>query len=313
MNIQQFQYVLAVAEHKHFEQAAEKCSITQSTLSTMIGKLEDELAVKLFDRKTKPVSLTKEGEELITQMQVVMKEIGALENLAQEIKGEILGRIKIGVIPTVAPYLLPLFLTKFAAAFPKVHVVVQEMRTHDIQRALKERSIDVGIAAVPLQDKELIETNLYTEPFVLFDCHTQRKPGAKVAMDSIDFSHFLLLEEGHCLRTQVEQICELSDKKQSDAMNFEFKAGSIDSLVRFTKSYSGTTLLPFLATLGMEGKDQKKLFPFAAPTPIRTIGLVVHRHFVKKRLLQGLEQIIQTSIRPLIKQQIPGKNILPLN
>ncbi|TNE79930.1 MAG: hydrogen peroxide-inducible genes activator [Bacteroidetes bacterium] len=313
MNIQQFQYVLAVAEHKHFEQAAEKCSITQSTLSTMIGKLEDELAVKLFDRKTKPVSLTKEGEELITQMQVVMKEIGALENLAQEIKGEIMGRIKIGVIPTVAPYLLPLFLTRFAAAFPKVHVVVQEMRTHDIQRALKERSIDVGIAAVPLLDKELLETSLYTEPFVLFDCHSQHKSGKQVDIQSIDFSHFLLLEEGHCLRTQVEQICELSGTQLSDSMNFEFKAGSIDSLLRFTKSYEGTTLLPYLATLGMESEDQKRLYPFAAPTPVRTIGLVVHRHFVKKRLLQGLEQIIQEAVAPLIKQEAKSKNFLPLN
>lgn len=313
MNIQQFQYVLAVAEHKHFEQAAEKCSITQSTLSTMIGKLEDELAVKLFDRKTKPVSLTKEGEELITQMQVVMKEIGALENLAQEIKGEIMGKIKIGVIPTVAPYLLPLFLTRFAAAFPKVHVVVQEMRTHDIQKALKERSIDVGIAAVPLLDKELQEIGLYTEPFVLFDYHSKRQAGKPVAIQSIDFSHFLLLEEGHCLRTQVEQICELSDGKSANAMNFEFKAGSIDSLVRFTKSYEGTTLLPYLATLEMEEQDRARLYPFTKPTPVRTVGLVVHRHFVKKRLLQGLEKIIKDAVSPLIKTESNSKNYLPLN
>jgi LysR family hydrogen peroxide-inducible transcriptional activator len=309
VNIQQIQYVLTVAEIRHFEQAADKCFVTQSTLSTMIGKLEDELGMKIFDRKTKPVSITKAGEAIIGQLQIISKEIRTLEYKVQELKGEIAGELRIGVIPTVAPSLLPLFLTQFALRFPKVHIWVQEMTTTQIQKSLKNRSLDIGIAAIPLEDKALQEQALYNESFLLFDCHSKVENfSKKIKIEDIDLSQLLLLEEGHCLRTQVQQICKLSKTNAGKRMNFEFRAGSIDSLIRFTKAHQGITLIPHLASLDLSAEDSMRIRAFASPVPIRSVGLVVHRHFVKKRLLDELQQAIQEGVSTLLsndeKQQL---------
>ena len=224
MNIQQFQYVLAVAELKHFEKAADRCFVTQSTLSTMIGRLEEEIGIKIFERRTKPATITHEGERLIEQIRIILKDIDNLDNIVQELNGETVGEIRIAIIPTVAPYLLPLFLSEVAGLFPRVKIIVQELMTPEIERALKNRTIDFGIAAVPLEDDELEEFHLYNEPFLIYDCYsdTQTSP---IRFEDIDFSHLWLLQEGHCLRNQVEKICELSNTRVDQSLNFEFKAG----------------------------------------------------------------------------------------
>ena len=300
MNIQQFRYVLAIEELKHFEQAAQKCFVTQSTLSTMVGKLEDELGIRIFDRKTKPVSTTQEGQEIIAQLQIIVKEIDSLEVKIQELKGEIVGSLKIGVIPTIAPYLLPLFLSDFAKKFSGVKITVQEMTTPEIQKGLKNRTLDIGIAAIPLEDPALREILLYQEPFLLFDCREIQDLKKRVGIKDLDYSHLLLLEEGHCLRTQVQKICNLSHKNCEPVMNFEFKAGSIDSLIRFTKSHQGITFLPLMATLDLKLLDKKRIKRFTSPEPIRSVGLVVYKHFVKSHLLDEVQRIIQHAIKKII-------------
>jgi LysR family hydrogen peroxide-inducible transcriptional activator len=301
MNIQQFQYILAVADLRHFEQAAEKCFITQSTLSTMVGRFEEEVGIRIFDRKTKPMSVTKEGEKIIQQLRIILKEIDSLDNIMQELKGEMAGELRLGILPTVAPYILPLFLSKFASAFPKVKVIVQEMTTPDIQKALKSRILDVGIVAIPLADEDLQEHPLYKESFLLFDCYSKTRLNC-MSIDDIDYEHLWLLQEGHCLRAQVEKICKLSSTHTKNALNFEFKAGSIDSLIRFTKANNGITLLPYMATLELPEADRVRLSSFTAPVPVRSIGLVVHKHFVKKRLLDELQSIIREYVAP----KLPG-------
>lgn len=305
MNIQQFQYILAVSELKHFEKAAERCFISQSTLSTMIARFEDEIGIKIFDRKTKPVSVTKEGEVLIHQIRVIYKEIERLNHQVQELKGEMVGDLNIGIIPTVAPYLLPLFLTQFADSYPNVKTIVQEMTTENIINALKKRELDVGILALPINDQQLNETPLYNEPFLLFDCLDKENPST---IENIDYTRLLLLEEGHCLRNQVEQICNLSNKSLH-TINFEFRAGSIDSLIRFTKSTKGITLLPFLATVEMNAIDKAHLQPFTSNVPMRSIGLLTHKHFVKKQLLDKLKTIIQQNVT---LSKVSGKIYNPL-
>ncbi len=310
MNIHQFKYVIAVADSKHFEQAAEKCFITQSTLSTMIGKLEDEIGIRIFDRKTKPVTVTREGEKIIEQLRVILKEIDSLQNIAQELKGELSGELKIGIIPTVAPYLLPLFLGDFAKAFPRIQVIVHEMTTTVIQKNLHQRNIDLGIAAIPLEDSELLEYHLYDEPFILYDIKKSKEQKTRVDVNEIDFSNLWLLQEGHCLRTQVEQICNLSNNQPNRTINLEFKAGSIDSLIRFTREQKGVTLLPYLATLDLPKREQKYLRMFKPPVPIRSIGLIVHKHFVKKVILDELQRIILNSVSPLQPEMKPDKKKL---
>jgi LysR family transcriptional regulator, hydrogen peroxide-inducible genes activator len=310
MNIQQLQYVLAVADLKHFEKAAEQCYVSQSTLSTMIARFEEEIGIKIFERKTKPASITLEGEQVIQQLRIIVKDIDSLDTIVQELKGVTVGELRIAIIPTVAPYLLPLFLATFAKGIPKVKISVQEMTTVDIQAALKSRAIDFGIAAIPLDDPELEELHLYHEPFLIYDCYS-KIPVSSISFEELDYAHFWLLQEGHCLRNQVEKICELSNKRQKSSLNFEFKAGSIDSLIRFTRANKGITLLPYMASLDLNAEDKKKIVPLKAPVPLRYIGIVTHKHFVKKGLLTKLQSIIQESVSRYLPSGIEGRMIEP--
>lgn len=309
MNIQQFQYVLAVVDLKNFEAAAEKCFVTQSTLSTMIGRFESEIGVKIFNRKTKPVSVTTEGEQIIERLRIVLNEVDILNNVIQELKGEMMGELKVGIIPTIAPYLLPLFLTDFAEKFPKVKIVVREMTTAQIQQALKVRNIDLGILALPLDDNELNEEPLYMEPFVVYDC-TDNKASGLVALEQLDFSKLCLLQEGHCLRTQVQQICDLSDLYSQSDVNFEFESGSMDSLLRITQSRKGITVLPHLAAVDMGEEKRDRLVHFAQPVPVRQVGIVTHTFFVKKKLLKGLQQVIKQAVTEFIPKESAKKEMV---
>ena len=311
MNFQQFNYILALVKLKHFEAAADSCYVAQSTLSTMINKCEDEIGIKIFNRKTKPVSITAEGVQIINRLRIIQKEIDALQNVIQELKGEMIGELRIGIIPTTASDLLPLFLSKFASDFPEIKMIVQELTTFEIQKALKNRTLDVGILAIPLNDDELIEFDLYSEPFLFYDCSASKLKSA-IAIQELDYSKLWLLEEGHCLRTQVQNICELSDKNQEKNVNIEFKAGSLDSLLRFTRASNGVTILPYLASLSLSKSEQKKLVPFKLPTPVRSIGLVTHKYFVKKKLLNQLQVTICQVVAPLIPRNPLTKQFKPL-
>lgn len=311
MNIQQFQYVLAVVDLKNFELAAEKCFVTQSTLSTMIGRYEDEIGVKIFNRKTKPVSVTKEGTQIIDRLRIVISEVESLKNVIQEIKGEMVGELKIGVIPTIAPYLLPLFLSKFASQFPKVKIIVKEMPTAQIRESLKNRTLDIGLLAIPISDNELVEQELYVEPFLVYDCQ-DKKTDSKISITNLDYSKLWLLQEGHCLRTQVYQICELSGQSPKCNMNFEFESGSMDSLLRFTKANKGITIIPFLATLDFPIEEKDRIIEFKDPIPVRSVGLLTHKFFVKKKLANELQKIIQESVLKLVPEVKKTEVIKPI-
>jgi len=311
MNIQQFQYILAVAEYQHFELAAEKCNISQSTLSTMISRFEDEISVKLFDRKKKPVQLTKEGYLLIEQLKNIVNNIDQLKELVKEVKGEITGNLTLSVIPTIAPFLLPIFLQDFAAKFPNLSIKVREETTTEIIKKLKSRELDIGILSIPLNESELLEYKLYDEPFVFFDADEQTNQ--LVSVKKIEMKNLYLMEEGHCMRTQVLQLCDLNDKLFDSKLNFEYKAGSIDSLLRFVKSNKATTLLPYLAVNDFTNQEKSHLSYFSSPVPYRTVGLAVHRHFVKKKLLQILQTEIITKITSILSEtNLKGEKLLPV-
>jgi len=299
MNIQQFQYVLAVAEQRHYEQAAEKCFVTQSTLSTMISRFEEEIGIRIFDRKKKPVEVTAEGNQILYQLGVIMADIDQLKELSKEVKGEISGKVTLSVIPTVAPFLLPLFLQDFASRFPNLRITVREQTTGEILRALKSRDLDMGIVSVPLNDKELRESKMYDEHFVFYDAGAHPKKNVKI--NELDTSKLFLLEEGHCMRTQVLKLCDIRNRKASNRqLNFEYKAGSIDSLLRFVRTNKATTLLPFLATVGMPAAEMECISTFKKPIPYRSIGIVTHQHFAKKKILQILEKEIIEKVNELI-------------
>lgn len=312
MNIQQFQYILAVSEFKHFEKAAEKCCISQSTLSTMISKFEEEIGVKIFDRRKKPVGLTLEGTIIIEQLKVITKDIEQLHELTKEIKGEVAGNMNLSVIPTVAPFLLPVFLQEYALQFPDLKIEVREETTEEIRKKLKSREIDIGIVSIPLHDNDLMEIKLYDEPFLFYD--TGHAYNEKVSVKQLMKKSLCLMEEGHCMRTQVSELCNHNFIKNKSSLNFEYKAGSIDSLIRFVKSNHNATLLPSLATLSFSNEEREHLSDFIPPIPYRTIGLVVHRHFVKRKMLSSLQKsIVEKMVEILPSLEIEGHMLNPIH
>lgn len=294
MNIQQFEYVLTLAQYRHFETAAEKCFVSQSTLSTMIQKFEEEIGIVLFDRKKRPLEITVEGNRIIQQLKIVRNEISHLTELAGEIRGELKGVIRMACIPTVAPFLLPMFLIGFATAHPDLKIEMTEMTTDDIIRHLKARDLDIGIISTPANETELTELPLYREPFVLFD--TSKPYAQKTSANKIRKDNFWLMEEGHCMRTQVLDICNHSGEASGDSLNISFKAGSIDILIRFVKANKGKTLLPILATTHFSDEDSPYIRELTRPVPFREIGLIVHRYFPRQRLLHLLQQEIRSKV-----------------
>ncbi|MFN5294713.1 MAG: LysR substrate-binding domain-containing protein [Flavobacteriales bacterium] len=311
MNIQQLEYAIALAETRHFETAAARSFVTQSTLSTMVAKLEEELGIAIFDRKKKPLEVTSDGKALLEHMRVIIKEIHQLRELSSELKGEVKGELKMAVIPTIAPFLLPLFLQDFAARFPNLTIRVREQTTGEIMRQLKTRELDIGIVSTPLEDSELLETKLYDEPFVHYDAG--KKQPNTISVERIDLKNILLLEEGHCMRTQVMRLCDIKRKSSTPRLNFEFKAGSIDSLLRFVKANKAATLLPYLATTGMNAHELSRVSRIGSPEPYRTVGLVVHRHFVKRQILTMLhDEITQRVSKVMPQRKRKGEELAPL-
>jgi LysR family transcriptional regulator, hydrogen peroxide-inducible genes activator len=209
--------------------------------------------------------------------------------------------LRIGVIPTVAPYLLPLFLIDFIRQYPKIRFTISEITTTKIIADLENRELDIGILSTPLNNPDLLESPLYNEPFILFD-GAYHGAGNSVDVHEIDCNRLWLLDEGHCLRTQVETICDLR-KKRDVKWNLDYQSGTIDTLMRFVKKNKAVTLLPFLATLDYPQNDKKFLHQLKSPLPVRTISLVVHKYFVKKSLLNALMLAIQEVVHLKFKNQ----------
>lgn len=307
MNFQQIDYILAVKDMGNFLDASESCHVTQSTLSTMIGRFEKEVGISIFDRHFKPVKVTKEGEILIQQLRIIKKEVETLAELRDSLKGELKGDVSIGVIPTIAPYILPGFLNNFAKQLPDLHFSVSETPTKSIVESLKKRELDIGILALPILNSDLIEIPLYQEPFVLYDCSNKRLPESP-SLSDIDIDRLWLMEEGHCLSQQVIQICDLDKNTSSNRMNFKFRAGSVDSLIRFVKMNEGVTLLPLQATEEFPKEERRRIRRFQSPEPSRSVGMIVHKHFVKQKLLEEISKQIKqkwSSAKPSEKYNIP--------
>ena len=308
MNIQQIKYVIAVEKLRSFGEAAKECYISQPTLSTMIARYEEEIGVIIFDRKTKPVTVTKEGKQIVQQLKILANEFQNLDVKISNLKGELVGKIKVGVIPTIAPYLLPRFLNEWIGKLPKMQFEISELTTDKIIEGIKHRDIDIGIASTPLKEPDLIEHHLYDEPFLLYD-----KSGSGLKhgfnLKEIDINRLWLLEEGHCMKTQTETICGLRKKRKINS-NLEYKSGSIDTLLRFVEKYNGITLLPLLSTTEFPLKNQKLLKEFKSPVPARSVGLIVHKHFIKQNVLAMLKKDIIKATSKILDTRKPRLQLI---
>jgi LysR family hydrogen peroxide-inducible transcriptional activator len=301
MNLQQFEYVIAVDTYRHFAKAAEKSFVTQPTLSMMIQKLEDELGVKIFDRSKQPVIPTREGEEIILRARQILADVNRLQEYAKEVKHEISGQLRMAIIPTLAPYLLPLFLKSFVEEYPLLKITIRELVTNDIISELLNGHIDIGILATPLHEPKLTEHPVFYEEFFAYTDQAEKLADKKYILPKdIDLNRLWLLEEGHCLRNQVFNLCELKKKDvQSDRLHYE--AGSIETLKNLVDHHQGITILPQLATLDLSKKQQLKIREFAAPKPVREISLVVNKNFPRTNIIKAVKNEIEIYLPTEIK------------
>ncbi|HMJ70673.1 MAG TPA: LysR substrate-binding domain-containing protein [Cyclobacteriaceae bacterium] len=292
MNIQQLEYILAVDSHRHFETAAGHCNVTQPTLSMMIRKLEDELGIRIFDRGKQPVEPTSEGKEIILRARQIMTDVTLLKEFAKGLINEVSGEIKIAIIPTLAPYLLPLFLPAFVDKHPKLRVKISELVTHDIITALKNGQADIGLLATPLHDPKLVEHPVFYEEFFAYTSDEKAAKKKYLLPKDIDLSKLWLLEEGHCFRNQVFNLCELKMKDiENDRLHYQ--AGSLETLKNLVDHNKGITILPLLATRDLDKDQLKKIRSFAPPKPVREISLVVNSNYSRKSILEALTKAIE--------------------
>ncbi len=299
MTITQLKYVLSVAEYQNFTVAAEHSFVTQPTLSMQIQKLEDQLDVLIFNRSKKPIELTDVGKKVVEQAKIIVNESNRIKDIVHQHKGFIGGEFRIGIIPTVMPTLLPMFLNNFTKKYPKVKLIIEELTTEEIVRKLMDNHIDAGLAATPLENEAIKEMPLYYEPFVGLIPEGHRLFNQKeIKSDELEMEDILLLEDGHCFKDSVINLCRTH--KTDNKKGFQLESGSFDTLIKLSKEGLGMTLLPYLHTLDLNDKDKKHLREFTAPPPAREVSLIYHKSQLKMQLIDALKNSIDGVVRGAI-------------
>ncbi len=306
MTIQQLQYVTSVEKYKTFTAAAEKCFVTQPTLTMQIKKLEDELGISLFDRSQTPVKPTPAGRVFIGRAKEILESFEDLKTTVKDTKGDLSGVYRLAIIPTVAPYLLPYFLPKFTETYPDTTIEIREMTTRDILSALHDDEIDMAIASTPLDEREIKERKLYEESFLLYS--HEAKSGVEMSIEDLNEDNLLMMDEGHCFRNQTINLCQHQDTLGQN-FSFRYLGGSIMGLVNLVEKGIGMTLVPELAINHLPDKD--KIQSFRDPQPAREISLVYHRRFNRDKLIQSLSDLIITSLPEQMNTAAVSKKIIP--
>jgi LysR family hydrogen peroxide-inducible transcriptional activator len=304
MTITQLKYVLAVAEYKNFTLAAEKCFVTQPTLSMQIQKIEDELSILIFDRTKKPIQLTEIGQKIVTQAKNIVNEADRIQDIVEQQKGFIGGEFRLGIIPTIMPTLLPMFLNNFIKKYPKVKLIIEELNTEEIIIKLNNGHLDAAIAATPLLEEKIKEIVLYYEPFMAYipeNHHHYNKEEIEVA--DLNLDEILLLQDGHCFRDGILNLCKNSPK--NEFRNFQIESGSFETLIKLADEGLGTTLLPYLHTLNLSETDSKKLRHFKEPKPAREVSLIFPKSELKIQIIDAL----RSTIAGVIKGAIVFQNV----
>ena len=304
MTITQLQYVLAVAEYKNFTLAAEKCFVTQPTLSMQIQKVEEELGIQIFDRTKKPIQLTEIGHKIVNQAKNIVNEADRIQDIVHQQKGFIGGEFRLGIIPTVMPTLLPMFLNNFIKKYPKVKLIIEELHTEDIIIKLNNGHLDAAIAATPLNEEKIKEIVLYFEPFVAYIPENHGVFSKKeIEISDLNLDEILLLQDGHCFRDSILNLCK-SDKNLENN-HFKIESGSFETLIKLADEGLGTTLLPYLHTLDLKEKDQAKLRHFIEPKPAREVSLIYPKSELKIHIIDAL----RSTITGVIKGAIVFQNV----
>lgn len=302
MTLVQLEYIVAVDTYRSFVSAAEKCFVTQPTLSMQVQKLEEFLNVKIFDRSKQPIIPTEIGMQVIAQARVVLQENKKIKEIISSQQQDVIGELRIGIIPTIAPYLLPKVISAMLEKYPELKLLIWEYTTEDIIHHLKTGVIDCGILATPLVDQNISETPVYYENFVSYISKNSKLYKKKtIDADDLEDENIWLLNEGHCMRTQVLNICRST--KNNRLQSLTYNTGSVETLIRMVDVNDGATLLPELALTDLSAKQLNKVRYFKSPEPVREISLVTHKNFIKKRMLNALKEEILAIIPKNMKQR----------
>lgn len=307
MTLQQLHYIVAVEDTGQFSRAAQICHVTQPTLTTMVRKLEDELGLAIFDRRTLPVRPTPEGAALLDQARVVLREADQLKALVKEVHTGTAGTYRIGIIPTLAPYLLPLFLGRFADEHPQAHLTIDERRTSRIIKGLRAGQLDIGILAGPVDEPDMESITLFHEPFLAYlpAGHPLLKQ-RRIARKEVRRMPMWVLGEGHCLREQALSICQQPSSGGHE--NIRYSTGSIETLKRLVNSGSGMTLVPELSV----GPEERHVRRFMAPEPVREVVLVVRTPFVRRKALDALSKAIRSAVPQRLRTAANPTEVIPM-
>lgn len=306
--ITQLQYIVTVERLKHFGKAADACHVSQPSLSAQIQKVEDEIGFPIFDRNKKPIAVTSRGLSFIEQAKTVLREHTKLLDISKVSQTELMGPISLGIIPTVSPYITPYFLGSFAKKYPKIQLQIEDLKTEDILRLLKNNELDVGLMATPLNESHLVEKPIYYEDFFAYINPSHPLSRKKVIKEQdLDGSDLWLLEDGHCFRNQIVKLCTI-DKESPVFKNIFFQSGNLDTLRLLVKNNGGYTILPasLLKTLSSD-EVRKYVRPFTSPVPTREISLVYHQTQWKTDLINALATSISENLPDNLQLKISNK------
>ena len=310
MTLTQLEYVVAVDKFRHFGKAAKSCFVTQPTLSMQLQKLEEELDLIIFDRSKNPIVPTLEGKQVIEQAKIVIKEHRKVAEIAQVSRNQVKGDFRLAVIPTLSPYVIPLFLKSFSENYPDVNLIIEESKTEDIIAALQSDKIDAGLLVTPLHDDSLIERVLFYEPFYLFvspDHVLANKP--EITEADLSSEEIWLLHEGHCFRDQVLKLCQRKRAGTGTLTNVRFESGNLETIQNIILRNSGYTLLPHMAVNNLAPNRRKHVRELnIKPVPTREISIVHSRTFLKEKIIEAIQQeIINNSPKEL--KSLRGKDV----
>lgn len=306
ITLTQLEYIAAVDTYRHFGKAAEACFITQPTLSMQIKKLEEDLEIIIFDRSKQPLIPTDVGSRIIEQARVVLSQADEINNIVKDHKNQVSGMLRIGIIPTLAPYLLPIFVGNYKKKYPNIFIKIVEATTENIIKLLNKDLIDVGILVTPLHEEKIIEKPLFYEEMLIYansghKLHTQKEINVK----DIATPEIWLLSDGHCFRDQVINLCSYLGTTDSQ-LPFHFEAGSLETLMNIIDKEGGVTLIPELAKATMSQKRAYNVKNFTNIKPLREVSLVYSRHFAKHKLIELLWREIKDSIPKELQDENRG-------
>ncbi len=291
MTLQQLEYIVAVERHRHFVRAAEECGVTQPTLSSMIQKLEEELGVLLFDRTKHPVEPTDIGRKIIAQAQTALNDTKRLHELVLSEITTLSGELSIGIIPTIAPYLIPKFIGQFRQHYQQVALTISEMRSANLIAHLLNSSLDMAIMATPTGNDDLLEIPLYYERFSAYFSPNHPLRDQALTASHLPDEGLWVLQEGHCLRNQVFNFCH-----HKPGLHHIYEAGSIDTLIKIVDQNGGYTIIPELHLEFLSPAQAANVRPIDSPPAVREVSIVIRRDYLKERMVNAVADTIKTII-----------------